>query len=62
MNEQAWQSLYEDVKSDNDTLRQELQSARAIAARWEIEAHSLRRELQAIRMECDTRRLERPRS
>ena len=46
---------------DNEiaSLRVELMEARQHAVRWETEAHTLRREIQRLRMECDTERITR---
>lgn len=40
-------------------LEVERTEARQHAVRWETEAHALRRELQALRMNCDTERISR---
>jgi hypothetical protein len=41
------------------TLTRERNEARQHAVRWETEAHALRKELQALRMNCDTERITR---
>lgn len=52
------------LRSENERLENEVRlltndllSARASAARWEHESHSLRKEIQRLRMNCDTERL-----
>lgn len=53
------------LRSENERLQNEvnlilndLHAARASAMRWELEAHSLRKEIQALRMTKDTERIE----
>jgi hypothetical protein len=41
-------------------LTKERDDAREHAVRWEHEAHNLRREVQRLRMECTTERIQRP--
>ena len=51
---------YRELERENAQLHADLALARQAAIRWETEAHALRRELQAIRMDrSDTERLTR---
>ena len=49
--------LHKDVEIQ--ALTKERDDAREHAVRWEHEAHNLRREVQRLRMECSTERIDR---
>jgi hypothetical protein len=49
--------MYHDAQSECSHLRMELELAREHARRWESEAKSLRKEIQRLRMDCDTERI-----
>lgn len=43
-------ATYHELERENAQLHVDVALARQIAMKWEMEAHALRRELQAIRM------------
>lgn len=53
-------SMLEDARRELDATKAQLAAARAGEMKWEHEAKALRREIQRLRMECDTERLHKP--
>ena len=53
-------SMLEDARRDNEALRIQLKAARDGEVRWEHEAKAARKQIQRMRMECDTERLHKP--